>query len=118
MIQTTLYLAGGCLHVLIQHYAGIKTYSLIFRVSLGQHVTVMFRFRISVTAKPGRLMHIVSNCCTRCDREPEPSLDIGIIPGENGGIGVFSIRTKEAGEVFMFVPYQDTVSIIMLIFLT
>lgn len=54
-------------------------------------------------------MHIVSNCCTRCESEPKPSLDIGIIPGENGGIGVFSIRTREAGEIFLFVPYQDTV---------
>lgn len=54
-------------------------------------------------------MHIVSNCCTRCDNAPKPSLDIGIIPGDNGGIGVFSITTHDAGEIFMFVPYQDTV---------
>ncbi|XP_045171931.1 uncharacterized protein LOC123533983 isoform X2 [Mercenaria mercenaria] len=77
-------------------------------MSLGQHVTISFRFRISVTAKKGRLMHIVSNCCYSCGAEPQPSLDIAIIPADQGGVAVFSTTTKEAGEIFLFVPFKDT----------
>ncbi|KAH3857696.1 uncharacterized protein LOC127871473 [Dreissena polymorpha] len=79
-------------------------------MSFGQQLTISFRFRLSVTARTGKLMHIVSNCCLQCQGEPKPSLDIALIPGEKGGIAVFSITTAEAGEIFLFVPYQDTVT--------
>lgn len=77
-------------------------------MSLGQHVTISFRFRTSVTAPKGRLMHIVSNCCYTCAGQPQPSLDIAIIPGDQGGVAVFSTTTREAGEIFLFVPFKDT----------
>lgn len=77
-------------------------------MSLGQHVTISFRFRTGVTATKGKLMHLVSNCCHGCDGQPQPSLDIAIIPGDQGGVAVFSTKTKQAGETFLFVPFKDT----------
>ncbi|XP_052798152.1 protein PIF-like isoform X2 [Mya arenaria] len=79
-------------------------------MSFGDKVTITFRFRVSVTAPKGELMHLVSNCCHQCREEPKPSLDIAIIPGDRGGIAVFSITTREAGETFLFVPYKDTIT--------
>lgn len=79
-------------------------------MSYGQKVSIRFRFRVSVTAQRGKLMHLVSNCCQGCEGDPEPSLDIAIIPSATGGIAVFATTTSESGEVFVFVPYQDTVS--------
>jgi hypothetical protein len=58
-------------------------------------------------------MHIVSNCCYSCAGEPQPSLDVAIIPADQGGVAVFSTTTREAGEIFLFVPYKDTVSEIL-----
>ncbi|KAL4224173.1 hypothetical protein ACF0H5_017626 [Mactra antiquata] len=77
-------------------------------MSLGQHVTISFRFRTSVMAQKGKLMHIVSNCCYGCTSEPKPSIDIALIPADQGGIAVFSTTTTEAGEMFLFVPFKDT----------
>lgn len=77
-------------------------------MSLGQHVTISFRFRTSVTAPKGKLMHLISNCCHNCKSEPSPSLNIAIIPGDQGGVAVLSTTTREAGETFLFVPFKDT----------
>lgn len=86
-------------------------------MSLGQHITISFRFRTSVTAKKGKLMHIVSNCCYGCSGKPKPSLDIALIPASNGGVAVFSTTSAEAGEMFLFLPFRDTVSFSEIFFL-
>ena len=82
-----------------------------FRVTFGQKLKITFRFRTSVWAPKNLLMHIVSNCCYKCDHISKPSIDIAVIPSDNGGVAVFRASTVEAGENFVFVHYEDTVSI-------